>query len=129
MYRTDFRFRKVGKYTDGNGKVIYYCYDGLDRLIIDIHKQGSTAHTITANDAVTYFTYDADSNRLTLQEPDGNINNYSYDPLNRKVQMVQVQTGDTTTWTYDPVGNLHSTTTPNSNVTTNTYDALNRLVQ
>lgn len=119
----------ASKRTDGNGKVIYYCYDGLDRRIIEIHKQGSTAYTITANDAVTYAAYDPNSNRLSMTEPDGNTTTYSYDALNRQVTMVQVQTGDTTVATYDPVGNVHTTTVPNSNVTTNTYDALNRLVQ
>lgn len=119
---------KVTKQTDGNGKVIYYCYDGLDRLIIEIHKQGSTAYTITANDAVTYYTYDANSNRLTLTEPDGNTTTYTYDVLNRQVKMVNAA-GDTTLTTYDPVGNVHGTTTPNSNITTNTYDALNRPIQ
>jgi RHS repeat-associated protein len=119
---------KATKHTDGNGKVIYYCYDGLDRPIIEIHKQGSTAYSITPNDAVTYFTYDANSNRLTSTEPDGNTTTYTYDSLNRRTQMVNAA-GDTTITTYDPVGKVHSTTAPNSNVTTNTYDALNRLVQ
>ena len=119
---------KVTEHTDGNGKVIFYCYDGLDRLIIEIHKQGSSAYTITPNDAVTYSTYDAYSNQLTLTEPDGNTTTYTYDALNRQITMVNAA-GDTMAMTYDPAGNVHSTTTPNSNVTTNTYDALNRLVQ
>lgn len=118
----------VTKQTDGNGKVIYFTYDGLDRLALEIRKQGSTAFVITSNDAVTTYTYDAMSNRLKMTEPDGNTTNYSYDALNRQVKMVNAA-GDTTVTTYDPVGNVHSTTTPNSNVTTNTYDALNRLVQ
>ncbi len=119
---------RVTKHTDANGKVIYYCYDGLDRLHIEIHKQGSITYTITSNDAVTYHTYDANSNRLTFTEPDGNTTTYSYDALNRRVRMVNAA-GDTTITTYDPVSNVHSTTAPNLNVTTNTYDALDRLVQ
>jgi RHS repeat-associated protein len=118
----------VTAYIDANGKATYYCYDGLDRLIIEIHKQGSTAYTITANDAVTYFTYDANSNRLTLTEPDGNVTTYAYDALNRETRSVNAA-GDTTVTTYDPVGNIHTLSTPNSNVTTNSYNALNRLVQ
>jgi RHS repeat-associated protein len=115
---------------DGNGKVIYYCYDGLDRLIIEIHKQNGTAYIIVPGvDAVTYYTYDPNSNRLTMTEPDGNTTNYTYDAANRKVQMVQVQTGDTTKWTYDPFGNVKTITWPNLNVTTYTYDALNRRIQ
>ena len=116
------------KQTDANGKVIYYTYDGLDRQVLEIRKQGATAFVITSSDAVTTSTYDAMSNRLTVTEPDGNTSSYTYDALNRQVKMVNAA-GDTTLTAYDPVGNVHSTTTPNSNVTTNTYDALNRLVQ
>ena len=119
---------KVTKQTDANGKVIYYTYDGLDRQVLEIRKQGSTAFVITSSDAVTTYTYDAMSNRLTMTEPDGNTTTCTYDELNRLIKMVNAA-GDTTVTTYDPVGNVHSTTTPNSNVTTNTYDQLNRLVQ
>ncbi len=118
------------KQTDANGKVIYYAYDGLDRLIIEIHKQNGTLYDIVPGvDAVTYSTYDANSNRLTEKEPDGNIADYVYDKVNRQVQMLQVQTGDTTKTTYDPAGNVETTTHPNLNVTTNVYDSLNRPVQ
>jgi RHS repeat-associated protein len=119
---------KVTKRTDANGNVVYYTYDGLDRQVLEIRKQGGTAFVVTASDAVTTYTYDAMSNRLTMTEPDGNTTGYSYDALNRRIKMVNAA-GDTTLTTYDPVGNVHNTTTPNSNVTTSSYDALNRLVQ
>ncbi len=119
---------KVTKQTDANGKVIYNTYDGLDRQVLEIRKQGGTGFSVTPNDAVTSYTYDAISNQLTMTEPDGNTTSYSYDALNRQIKMVNAA-GDTTLATYDPVGNVHSTTTPNSNVTVNTYDQLNRLVQ
>ena len=45
-----------------------------------------------------------------MTEPDGNTTNYTYDAVNRQVQMVQVQTGDTTTTTYDPFGNVKTVT-------------------
>jgi RHS repeat-associated protein len=112
--------------TDGDGKVIYDCYDGLDRPIIEIHKQNNTLHEIDPNDAVTFYTYDPQSNRLTWQQPDGNQIQYTYDAVNRQVTMVQVQTGDTTATTYDAFGNVKTTTAPNQNLTTYTYDPLNR---
>ena len=118
----------VTKQTDANGKVIYRCYDGLDRLAIDIHKQGNTNYEIDPNDAVTYYTYDPNSNRLTWIQPDGNEADYTYDAVNRQVKMVQVQTGDTTTTTYDAVGNIASVTQPNQNVTAYMYDQLNRRI-
>jgi RHS repeat-associated protein len=119
---------KVTKQTDGNGKVIYYCYDGLDRLIIEIHKQGGTAYIITSSDAVTHYTYDPNSNRLTKTEPDGNVTTYRYDAVNRQIKMVNAA-GDTTITTYDPFGNVKTISAPNGNVTTYTYDALNRRIQ
>jgi RHS repeat-associated protein len=118
----------VTEQTDGNGKIIYYAYDGLDRLIIEDHKQGNSNHEIDPNDAVMYYTYDPNSNRLVWQQPDGNVMDYTYDKVNRRLTMVQVQTGDTTTWTYDPFGNVHSITAPDLNVTTYTYDPLNRRI-
>lgn len=118
----------VTKQTDANGKVIYYTYDGLDRLVLQVRKQGATTFVITSNDAVTRNTYDSTSNLLATTEPDGNTTTYTYDALNRRIKIVNAA-GDTTVTTYDPVGNVHSATIPNSNVTTNTYDALNRLVK
>ena len=119
---------RVTKQTDALGHVIYYTYDGLDRQVLEVRKQAGTAFVITSSDAVTTYTYDAMSNRLTMTEPDGNTTTYSYDALNRQVKVVNAA-GDTTLTAYDPAGNVHNTTTPNSNVTTNTYDALNRRVQ
>ena len=119
---------KVTKQTDANGKVIYYTYDGLDRHALEIRKQGGTSFVITSSDAVTTYTYDPTSNRVSMTEPDGNTTTYTYDMLNRRTTTVNAA-GDTTITTYDPAGNVHSVTLPNSNVTTNTYDALNRMVQ
>jgi len=102
---------KVTKLTDPDGNLTYYTYDGLDRQVLEIRKQGGTAFVITASDAVTTYTYDAMSNRLTMTEPDGNTTSYSYDALNRQVKMVNAA-GDTTLTAYDPVGNVHSATTP-----------------
>jgi RHS repeat-associated protein len=115
------------KQTDGNGKVIYYCYDGLDRLIIEIHKQGNTNYEIDPNDAVTFYSYDPNSNRVTMTEPDQNTTTNTYDALNRQVKIVNAA-GDATKWTYDPVGNVKTITWPDGNVTTYNYDALNRRI-
>jgi RHS repeat-associated protein len=111
--------------TDANGKVIYYKYDALDRLIRVVRKVGSISDTITAADAVTIFTYDAVGNRLTLTEPDGNTVTWQYDSDNRRTKETNAA-GDVTTTTYDGVGNVISTTAPNLNVTTTIYDSLDR---
>ena len=112
----------VTKQTDGNGKIIYYAYDGLDRRIVEDHKQLNTNYEIDPNDAVTIYTYDPNSNRLSWQQPDGNVTDYTYDQVNRQLTMVQVQTGDTTTTTYNPVGTVRTVTAPDLNLTTYTFD-------
>jgi RHS repeat-associated protein len=117
----------ISKRTDGNGKVIYYKYDGLDRLIREVHKQGGTADTETPNDAVTVYTYDPVGNRLTLTEPDGNTTTYTFDADNRLIKKVNAA-GDTTLTAYDGVGNIVSVTAPTTNVTTTTYDADDRVI-
>src|ERR1019366_4169217 len=55
----------VTKRTDGNGKVIYFKFDALDRQIDVVRKVDATSDAITSSDAVTVFTYDAVRNRLT----------------------------------------------------------------
>jgi RHS repeat-associated protein len=114
--------------TDANGKVTYFKYDALDRLIDVVRKVGSTSDTITAHDSVTATTYDAVGNRLTLTEPNRNTTNDRYDAANRRTQETNAA-GDVTTTTYDGVGNVITATAPNLNVTSDGYDALDRVIQ
>ena len=57
--------RLVTQHTDGNGKVTYFTYDALDRLVKQIRKQTDTTFAIDADDAVTTSTYDP-AGRLVL---------------------------------------------------------------
>ena len=70
------------------GRVTYFKYDALDRLIIVVRKVGSSTglDTITPSDAVTTYTYDPVGNRLTVTEPDGNTTTYQYDADNRRTK-------------------------------------------
>ncbi len=118
----------ITKQTDGNSKVTFFKYDGLDRLILQIRKEGDTADVIDASDAVTEFFYDANGNRLAIIEPNGNTTTYEYDALNRRTKETNAA-GDVTRFEYDGVGNLVKIFAPNGNVTTNTYDARDRLTR
>lgn len=117
----------ITKQTDGNGKVTYFKYDALDRLVKTVRKVGPTVDTITAADAVTSTTYDADNNRLVGTEPNGNSTTSVYDAAERMTTRTNAA-GDVTQMTYDPVGNVMTTTSPNGNVTTSTYDTLDRVI-
>lgn len=116
----------VTKQTDGNGKVTYFNYDELGRLIKFIRKEGDTDDVIDVSDSVTTYTYDANNNRLTMTEPNGNTTTYEYDALNRQTKETNAA-GDVTMSTYDGVGNVITTTAPHGNVTVNTYDPRDRL--
>ena len=119
---------RVTKQTDANGKVTYFKYDTLDRLIKEIRKEGDVADVIDASDAVTQYGYDANSNRLTMTQPNGNMTSFVYDALNRPIEETNAA-GDTTLTSYDGVGNVLTTTAPNGNITTNTYDVIDRVIQ
>ncbi len=118
----------ITQQVDGNGKVTYFLYDTLDRLVTRIRKQGDTVFAIDADDAVTRYTYDVNNNRLSLIEPNGNTMSYAYDKLDRQTMLINAA-GDKTLTSYDPDGNVKTVTAPNLNVTANTYDALDRLIQ
>jgi RHS repeat-associated protein len=119
---------QITKQTDANGKVTYFKYDTLDRLVKEIRKEGDVADVIDISDAVTSYSYDANSNRLTVTQPNGNTTNFAYDALNRQISETNAA-GDTTLTSYDGVGNVLTTTAPNGNVITNTYDVLDRVIQ
>jgi len=123
----------VTKQTDGNGKVTYFKYDGLDRRIIEIRKEGDTADVIDLSDAITELFYDPNGNRIQITEPNDTSTKYQYDGLNRRITEIRVtdtsDNGDITRISYDGVGNVKTVTAPNLNVTGYSYDALDRVFQ
>lgn len=114
----------------------YTYYDALNRVVITDRRTGclggptgtgcATGTIDPAKDAVTLNTYDAEGNRLTRTEPDGNTTTDLYDHRNRIRQETDAA-GDVTVTTYDGDNNVVTITAPNGNITTNTYDPLDRL--
>ena len=123
---------RIIKQTDANGKVTYFKYCPLGRLLTTIRKQGDTADLIDADDAVTGYSYDPNGNQLTvatrINATDYLTNSFGYDAVNRQMTSTN-GSGDVTFTRYDPVGNILTVAAPNGNITTNTYDSLNRLIQ
>lgn len=117
---------RVFKQTDGNNKVTYFTYDGLDRQVKQIRKEGDTLFAIDPSDAVTAYIYDPNDNRLSLTEPNGNATTYDYDKLDRQTKTTNAA-GDMALTSYDPDGTVHTQTAPNGNVTTYSYDAQHRV--
>jgi RHS repeat-associated protein len=117
----------VTKQTDGNGKVLYNTYDGLDRRVNQIRKQGGTAFAIGPNDAITTYGYDGNDNVLAIVEPNGNATHFEFDAVNRRTKLTNAA-GDVTLTSYDANSNLQTVTAPNRNVSTRIFDAIDRLI-
>lgn len=118
----------ISKQTDANGRVTYFKYDSLHRLIQEIRKAGDTADVIDADDAVTSYVYDPNGNAILVTDPNGLVTTYQYDALDRMTHETNPE-GETVLTTYDAVGNPSTTATPGGNTLVYTYDGNNRLIR
>ncbi len=114
--------------TDALGNVSTYTYDGLDRRIrtdYDITDTGDGTGTLIGVIS-THRLWD-DSSRLTGRSDDaGNTTTYSYDPLNRLIQLDHAD-GTSAQIDYDVHGNPLTVVDANGTVSSATYDDLDRL--
>jgi RHS repeat-associated protein len=83
--------------------------------------------------ATTTYTYDAANDLTKITDASGNIRDFTYDGLGRKLtaedlHAVGHSSFGTSTYVYDNAGNLTSQTDPKNQVTTKTYDDINRLL-
>ncbi|HWB32942.1 MAG TPA: RHS repeat-associated core domain-containing protein [Acidobacteriaceae bacterium] len=93
-----------------------YHYDAFGHLTETDAPQGRT----------TYSSYDANGNKISDTDADGNITTYDYDDLNRLVTTTYPD-HNTVTNTYDFRGNILTRTDQNGHVTNNVYDVGGRL--
>jgi YD repeat-containing protein len=112
--------------TDANGKTKDTTIDAYGNLVEVVeHNQGSTY--------TTKYTYNYLGNLLKITDASGNVRNFTYDGLGRRLTAQDLHAPtDTTfgTWTYgyDDAGNLKSRLDPNGKTTSYTYDAINRVL-
>lgn len=88
----------------------------------------------TADDAMTWFTYDAVGNLKTVKDPRDKTTTYFYDGRNRltdvddPISANRNSKGHTVSWMYDPASNKKSELRANSQlVSYDLYDQMNRL--
>jgi RHS repeat-associated protein len=103
--------------TDSTGTTTY-AYDPLNRLIRVDGPQ--------ADDTISYG-YDNVGNRIRMIDQNGSKTTYTYDSLNRPVNLKNPQ-NDAVTYSFDAVGCLVQVNYPNNTQTNYTYDNLNRLI-
>jgi RHS repeat-associated protein len=104
-------------YTDHNGKLSVYTFDGQFNLLSEKNPLNQ----------VTNYTYDTSNRMTSVTDPLSRITSYTYDS-NGNVLTATDPAGKVTTNTYDSRSNLLTTTDPLSHITTRTYDASNNLL-
>lgn len=111
-----------------NGKGVYtrYEYDALGRLtaVTENYRTGFPVDSQT--NVRTEYTYDADGNRLSIKDANGNVTSYAYNNIN---QLIRQSDPLTHTWqyAYDAVGDRTEMLDANGATTSYVYDADNRL--
>ena len=111
--------------TDANSKVKKTQSDARGNLTSVIETLSSVEHS-------TSYTYNPLNQLTQITDALGNIKNFTYDLLGRKLSETDFHTvNDTTfgtrTWGYDDNGNVTQTTDAKNQITAFTYDELDRL--
>src|SRR6185312_13167193 len=119
----------------GTSNDIYYNYDLIgDRLYAHYGSTGGSGVDYTYNAAgwklsetsygrTVTSQYDVDGNRTALVYPDSNYIQYTYDVLDRMLQVKQSGSTTLATYAYDALGRVSTITRGNSTTTTMTYNA------
>jgi RHS repeat-associated protein len=140
---------------DNGGRVSYYCYDVLDRVVKSIQNPSVSNPCQSYNpsedadqDVIQETVYDAAGNAIAVIDPLGIVTRTYYDEANRPVSVVQNLVGQSiedpdppeydpdhpdqnmrSDSEYDANGNLVSATDNAGRVSYSCYDRLNRVVK
>jgi RHS repeat-associated protein len=111
--------------TDPRGKQKNEFNDAYGNLVQVNEHNGSSTYS-------TYYTYDGLQDLMNITDALGNVRNFTYDGLGRKLtaQDLHASTATTygsSTYAYDNAGNLTQTVDAKNQTVNYTYDALNRV--
>ena len=138
-----YYYDKLGRLiatADPNGDTIYYSYDSAGMMVSKIDANGITINYTYDNlkrltnidypgtDSDVAYTYDANGNRLTM-ENDWTDFEWTYDVNNKILTQNNNNLNKTIEYTYDANGNRSTMTDGENGITEYTYDDVNRLTQ
>jgi RHS repeat-associated protein len=117
--QTTFTYDNIGNMTGATNSNISYTftYDPLKR---------KTAVTDSLGRTIGY-TYDANSNRLSMTDPAGGVTRYTYNQVNLPTAITD-PLDRTTSYAYDNLRRRTGLTLPNAIAVSYTYDSVNRLL-
>ncbi|MDP2938467.1 MAG: RHS repeat-associated core domain-containing protein [Candidatus Omnitrophota bacterium] len=99
-----------------------YTYDTLNRITSNTQTVNSQPYTLN-------YEYDAVGNRTQLTYPNGAFYNYTYDNLNRMVNVRDIGNQEIARYDYDTLSRRIKTTYANHTATDYQYDLANQLRQ
>jgi RHS repeat-associated protein len=103
-----------------------YTYDNMGRLVGSTARYSFLPSTTFSNS----YTYDANSNRISMTDPQGGVTSYAYDTLNRLSSLAPPSAFGSGAFgfTYDGLSRRTQMTRPNGISTNYTYDTSSRLL-
>lgn len=115
-------------YTDANGNLTTFEYDGFDRLAKTRYPNTTVGLGTSSTTDYEQRGYDAASNVISHRLRDGQTIGYGYDNLNRMTLKDVPEVNSDVSYSYDLFGRLASVTVPGQGITHSMgYDALGRL--
>jgi RHS repeat-associated protein len=115
---------KLQQVTDPTG-TYGFAYDNMGRLV-----GTTTQYTFVTATYTNAYTYDADSNRVSMTDPQGGTTSYVYDTLNRLSTLTQPTAFGSGSFgfTYDALSRRTQMTRPNGVTTNYSYNSLSQLL-
>ncbi len=115
---------KLQQVTDPTG-TYGFAYDNIGRLV-----GTTTQYTFVTGTYTNAYTYDADSNRVSMTDPQGGVTSYVYDTLNRLSTLTPPSAFGSGSFgfTYDALSRRTQMTRPNSVTTNYSYNNVSQLL-
>lgn len=115
---------KLQQVTDPTG-TYGFAYDNMGRLV-----GTTTQYTFVTGTYTNAYTYDADSNRVSMTDPQGSVTSYVYDTLNRLSTLTPSSAFGSGSFgfSYDALSRRTQMTRPNGVTTNYAYNNLSQLL-
>ena len=132
-YRTDttrftYKSGRLESSRDAEGGMVFYTYDGADRIVRKLSKEGDTRSLADTSDYVEDFKFDANGRLVRSSIAGKAVQRLEYTPRG-EVASDTDGVGTIRKYTYSPTGEIISVALPASETINLEYDKLGRLTK